>query len=424
MKGDYYPYLESLYGRRILGVNPPVRDFAYFDLWAKPLGLLYILQWLRDNGNCVDLIDCVYEGRDKAKNFGCYKTRRARAEKPSAYRRIPRNYWHFGLREDEFLARLENVEKPDVILVTSAMTYWYEGVLWSIRQIRKVYPEVPLFLGGIYARLCPDHACKSGADCVQTAPFPLRASHPAMDLYSEPEYGVVATSWGCPLGCAYCASKILCPEFRQRGVAEVAGDLEFQVSSGPVGDVAFYDDALLVNKEKHFYPICEMIERRFGSIRFHTPNGLHVSQIDEKCAEYLHAAGIRTIRLSLESVDPEVQKESSSKVSRDQYRRGIENLLKAGYGHDDLETYVLIGLPGQDTGGIKETIGFVKDLGARVKTAEFSPIPGTPLYREALKRVPSIAGEPLLHNNTIYSTWVSGEMAPEDLQELKDFARR
>jgi len=424
LKGDYYPYLESLRGKRILGVNPPVRDFSYFDLWAKPLGLLYILQWLRDRGNRVDLIDCIYESRDKAKKFGCYKSKRTKVRKPTAYRRIPRNYWHFGLGENEFLSRLESVEKPDVVLVTSAMTYWYEGVWWAIDLIGKVYPDVPVLLGGIYAQLCPDHARRSGADCVQTSPFPIRASHPAMNLYDSPEYGVVATSWGCPLGCAYCASRILCPEFRQRGVEEVAGDLEFQLSSGPVKDVAFYDDALLVNKEKHFYPICEMIERRFGSLRFHTPNGLHVRQIDEKCAEYLYGAGIRTIRLSLESVDPEVQKESSSKVSRDQYRRGVENLLKAGYGHDDLETYVLIGLPGQSPEGIKETISFVKDLGARVKTAEFSPIPGTVLYREAIEKVPSLADEPLLQNNTVYCTWVSGGMTPERLQELKDFARR
>jgi radical SAM superfamily enzyme YgiQ (UPF0313 family) len=349
---------------------------------------------------------------------------RTRRDKPAPYKNIPRNYWHFGIGEDAFQAKLQEIEKPDRILLTSTMTYWYGGVFWCVDQIRKIYPHVPILLGGIYARLCPEHALLSGADYIQTDPFPLEAPYPALDLYDDPEYGICTTSWGCPMGCDYCASKILSPSFRQRGVEEVRRELEYQAASGNVKDFAFYDDALLINREDHFYPICEMIQKEFGHLRFHTPNGLHVRQIDEKCAEYLYGTGIRTIRLSLESVDPQVQKESSSKVSREQYQRGVKNLLKAGYSHEDLETYVLVGLPGQSLEGIKETIRFVKDLGARVKTAQFSPIPGTSLYYEALKNTPAIKDEPLLQNNTVYSTWVSGELTPEQLQQLKDLARR
>lgn len=421
---DLYPYLKELKEKNILGINPPVFDFAYFDLWAKPLGLLYILQWLRDRGNNVHLLDCVYEGREKKKTFGRYKPVRTRREKPAPYKNIPRNYWHFGIGEDAFQAKLKEIEKPDMILLTSTMTYWYGGVFWCVDQIRRIYPYVPVLLGGIYTRLCPEHALLSGADSIQTEPFPLDAPYPALDLYHDPEYGICTTSWGCPMGCDYCASKILSPSFRQRGVEEVRRELEFQTVEGNVKDFAFYDDALLINREEHFYPICEMIQKDFGHLRFHTPNGLHVRQIDEKCAEYLYGTGIRTIRLSLESVDPEVQKESSSKVSREQYERGVKNLIKAGYSHEDLETYVLVGLPGQSLEGIKETIRFVKDLGARVKTAQFSPIPGTSLYYEALKNTPAIKDEPLLQNNTVYSPWVSGELTPQQLQELKDLARR
>lgn len=421
---DLYTYLKEQKNRKILGINPPVFDFAYFDLWAKPVGLLYILQWLRDRGNHVELLDCVYEAREKKRTFGRYKPKRTRMEKPAPYRKIPRNYWHFGLPEEDFISRLEHLEKPDIILLTSTMTYWYGGVFWCVDQIRKVFPDVPILLGGIYAQLCPDHAHLSGADYVQTEPFPIEAPYPAMDLYDEPEYGISVTSWGCPMGCDYCASEILSPAFRQRSVEEVLKEFDFQLSSGSMTDMAFYDDALLINRTEHFYPLCEEIVKRYGHIRFHTPNGLHVRQIDEKCAEYLYRTGIRTIRLSLESVDPEVQKESSSKVSRQQYKRGVDSLLKSGYDHKDLETYVLVGLPGQSIEGIKETISFVKDMGARVKTAQFSPIPGTSLYYEALKKVPAITEEPLLHNNTVFSTWVSKELSPQQLQELKDLARQ
>lgn len=420
---DLSHFLKGLKGKRVLGINPPVFDFAYFDLWAKPVGLLYLLQWMRDLGNEVQLLDCIYEARDKAKSFGRYAPRRTLIEKPEAYRGIPRRYFHFGLVEDEFLARLKLMEKPDIVLVTSIMTYWYGGVAWAISKVREIFPDVPVALGGIYARLCPGHAISSGADMIQTEFLPVQASYPAMDLYDKGEYGILETSWGCPMGCEYCASKILCPSFSQRSIAEVALEMDFQLKDPLIRDMAFYDDALLMNREVHFYRICDLIRERYSHIRFHTPNGLHVSRIDRKCAEYLHDTGIRTIRLSLESIDRTVQGQSSMKVSRQQYERALENLISAGYGQEDLETYVLIGLPDQEIHGVRDTIRFVRNLGGKVKTAQFSPIPGTSSYEKALEKVPALKEEPLLQNNSIYCSYIAGELDPEELQELKDLAR-
>jgi hypothetical protein len=50
---DFSLLLNNLKHKNILGVNPPVFDFAYFDFWAKPLGLLYILEYLRKHENNV-----------------------------------------------------------------------------------------------------------------------------------------------------------------------------------------------------------------------------------------------------------------------------------------------------------------------------------------------------------------------------------
>lgn len=420
---DLFHFLNGLKGKRILGINPPVFDFAYFDLWAKPIGLLYLLQWMRDLGNEVQFLDCIYEARDKAKSFGRYQPRRTLIEKPEAYRGIPRRYYHFGLEEEEFLSRLLAMEEPDLVLVTSIMTYWYGGVHWAISRVRKIFPDVPVVLGGIYARLCPGHAISSGADMIQTEYLPVQAPYPAMDLYENGEYGILETSWGCPMGCDYCASKILCPSFSQRSIEEVALEMDFQLKVPSIRDMAFYDDALLMNREFHFYRICDLIQERYSHIRFHTPNGLHVSQIDRKCAKYLFNTGLRTIRLSLESVDRTVQGQSSMKVSRLQFERALENLVFAGYGQEDLETYVFIGLPEQDIDGVRKTIRFVKSLGGTVKTAQFSPIPGTSSYRKALENVPALKEEPLLHNNSVYCSYISGELEPAELQELKDLAR-
>ena len=43
----------------ILLVNPWIHDFAAYDFWAKPLGLLSIASILREHGFNVSYIDCL-----------------------------------------------------------------------------------------------------------------------------------------------------------------------------------------------------------------------------------------------------------------------------------------------------------------------------------------------------------------------------
>ena len=43
----------------LLLINPYLHDFTAFDLWAKPLGLLYLAGALRANGYQVHLLDCL-----------------------------------------------------------------------------------------------------------------------------------------------------------------------------------------------------------------------------------------------------------------------------------------------------------------------------------------------------------------------------
>lgn len=245
---DLSSFLFSLEDKRILGINPPVHDFAFFDLWAKPMGLLYILGKLRDLGNSIHLVDCIHDARDIPKSFGRWVPSRLEIPKPETYRNIPRRYWHFGLGREALRARLKTIPRPDLVLVTSSMTYWYPGVFWCIEVVRETLPSVPIFLGGAYPVLCPGHACQSGADMIQTDPMPLPLSMPAMDLYENLSYGVTLTSTGCPGRCSYCASRILWPKFTRRDIKEVLKELSVQVALGAT-DIAFYDDALIVDKK-------------------------------------------------------------------------------------------------------------------------------------------------------------------------------
>ena len=157
-------WFENLKNARILAVNPPVYDFAWFDLWAKPAGLLNFLGYLQSLGNSVELIDCMYEGRTRPISHGRWRVRREERPKPAALHNVPRSYYRFGLSEEDFRLRLLEGPRPDIILLTSIMTYWYPGVAEAIERLRAAFPNRPIILGGIYATLCPDHAATAGGE--------------------------------------------------------------------------------------------------------------------------------------------------------------------------------------------------------------------------------------------------------------------
>lgn len=417
-------FLKTLQGASLLAINPPVFDFTFFDLWAKPLGLLFLLDFLRRRGNTVSLIDCLDEEASGPLSWGRKKTRKNEIQKPAPLQNIPRRYHHFGLDERGFLERLHGLETPDCILVTSGMTYWYEGVFWAVRRVRQVFPSVTIILGGTYARLCPDHALLSGADFIQTEPLDFDFTAPALDLYSDPGYALLLSSTGCPLHCDYCASKNLFPVFRQRPLNEVLQDLRLQMKCGRIQNGVFYDDALLYRKKERFYPLCKMLKKEFPEVAWHTPNGLSVREIDQECADVLMRTGFQTLRLSLESIDPSLLGRSSFKATTNEYLRALECLKRAGYDSSQIETYILAGLPGQLASSVAETIDFVHSAGGVPKLAEFSPVPGTPAFEEAAGRVPELRKEPLLANKTVYSSYISGNLSPEELQLLKNRTKR
>lgn len=429
-----------MHNRNILMINPWIFDFAAYDLWIKPLGLLYLASILRKNGYSIaylDLLDDLETNKSHGlhqQSFGQKKFQKEIIPKPPIYKTIPRRYGRYGISEPQFLQQLNHIPKPAVVLITSIMTYWYPGVFRTIELIKQIYPGVPIILGGIYATLCYDHANQvSQADYViagagemegiklvdqltghHSTFFPTLNNldsypYPAFDLVRNLNYVCILTSRGCPFRCTYCASHRLSPKYQRRNPELVVNEIEFWYQQYQVQNFVFYDDALTFEPNQHLVPILKMVIYRKLPVYFHTPNGLYSRGITESVAQLMKQSGFQTIRLGLESCDTEFQTQSGGKVTNTEFQQAIDNLHNAGYTADQIGVYLLTGLPNQKAEQVESSIRFVKSCGARPYLSEYTPIPGTVLWEQAVNSSPfDIASDPLLHNNSIFPCQWSG----------------
>lgn len=444
---------------RLLLINPWIYDFTAFDLWSKPIGLLYLASYLRSIGYEIDYIDCLDKYHPgllrhpqipppKVKKYGMGHFLRQRVEKPSVFNFVPRYFARYGMPEDIFISELKKLQKPSAVLVTSFMTYWYLGPKRVIEIIRHAFPRVPIILGGIYATLLPAHASQVlQPDYVVTGPgeaqieqllsrlIPDAPPHslspqsldefppPAFDLYHRLDYIPVLTSRGCPFRCTFCATDKISGPYTQRQPAAVVKEIIEHIQRFATNDVVFYDDALLLNKNQRIIPILQEIIDRRVKVRFHTPNGLHVKYIDQQMATLFRASGFTTIRLSFETSNPERFADMRNKVTPDELQTAVNCLVEAGFPHQQLEAYILMGLPHQSFDEIYHSVNFVHSLGIKIRLASYSPIPGTVDYQRAVQDglFPPDA-DPLLTNKTIYPLYRTFE-AYKKFQDLRHMVR-
>lgn len=414
----------------ILLVNPWIHDFAAYDLWARPLGLLVLASRLRSDGWEPQFVDCLDPDhpqmapvRVKALSDGHFH--RTPISKPKALEDVPRTYCRYGVHPELIRHDLESMPVPHTILVTSLMTYWYPGVQETIRLLRSVFPETPILLGGVYASILPEHAQEHcAADEVLVGPGEAVLAEalftrtgvrgetdanpaelefsPSLDLMRRVRFLPLLTSRGCPFHCTYCASRKMSPFFVRRNPEIVIQEIEAAAIRYGIVDIALYDDAFLVDPARHALPILEGAASRLPGMRWHTPNGLHASAIDRNVASAMKRAGFETIRLGLESSSDEFHARTGGKTDVQSFLKAVASLKEAGFQRQQIGVYLLAGLPGQSKAMIEDDIERVLLAGALPKLAEYSPIPGTEMWPKALKssRYP-IDKEPLFQNCTL-----------------------
>jgi radical SAM superfamily enzyme YgiQ (UPF0313 family) len=421
---------------RILLVNPPIYDFAAYDFWVKPYGLLSVAGNLRGKAefalfDYLDRLHPFYSSRKGFENdeWGRDKFYFEKIPNPDCLNNIPRYFRRFGLPRHIFQDFLGQHIDCDFVLVNTVMTYWYPGVQEVIEDIRRVLPKAKIILGGNYVTLCRGHAEKLGADLLVEGNNlePLwdyvglepDLSQPGLwEAYSKLAVGVLKLSDGCPFECTYCLVPKVYGKFRARPLDRSLAELELLTELG-AKNIAFYDDALLFDAKNVLVPFLSEILKRDIKVNFHSPNAINARFVTKEIAELMIRAGFKTFYLGFESASREWQEQTGSKVFSEELAEAVANLKTAGAEPNDITAYQILGHPKTDVSDLEESMRFVNRLGIRGMLADFSPVPGTPDGELCRKWVDM--DEPLLHNKTAFPIILLGF---DESNRLKDLQRQ
>jgi hypothetical protein len=421
---------------RILLVNPPIYDFAAYDFWLKPYGLLTVAGYLRQQADfeLFDFLDRMHPAvaqdpkhRSDARGRGHYPA--GRIPRPSCLDSIPRYFRRYGLDQALFVDFLDQADPWDICLIQSTMTYWYPGIKEVVRALRRHHPKTKIILGGPYAILCPDHARSLGVDHVITSTDlrPLwKLLHlesddtqpPLWEIYPKLEVGVQKLTDGCPYHCTYCSVGAMYKGFQGRPLQRTIAEFSLLEQRG-VQHIAFYDDALLYRADTILIPYLDAISKTSQQVSFHCPNALNARFITRSLARALAQAGFKSLYLGFESQSRQWQETTGSKIFAEEFAQAVHYLKEAGISGTDITAYQILGHPKTDMQELEASMQCVHDLGIRGMLADFSPIPGTPDGDICSQWVD--LSEPLMHNKTAFPILRFGFDA---INRLKDLQRQ
>ncbi len=239
-------------GPPLLLINPWIYDFAAYDFFARPLGLLYLAGLLRAQGYEVQFLDCLGAPHARSRTFrhrALPQGNPAAAPGAGGHQPALRALWHQrggfpGAPGPGPRPRRHPGDLPHDLLVPRGGRGHPPGPGALPRRARHpgrdLRHPVPgacpatqrrrpggrrAGRSGHFSPLLEEITgwLAAGSDLSGPREHLDSLPYPALDLLDHPSYIPILTSRGCPLDCDYCASRLLQPGYRRRDPRAVAG---------------------------------------------------------------------------------------------------------------------------------------------------------------------------------------------------------
>lgn len=417
----------SIKNRKILLVQPPIRDFYFTSKRSIPYGLLSIAASLRKSGFDVSLIDGLATSRSRKISVPeemNYLDEFYGREDISPFA-LFNGYKHFGYGFENIAKRAAETE-AFLVGISSLFTAYSEMALQTAKSIKSAMPDSYIVMGGHHATAIPEHllessyvdfvitgegehalsmlsnALLSGSPLTDVPGLVYRDGNkqiikneraivqdlseipiPALDLmdhgfYSRKDGGsaVITSSRGCPLKCSYCCVGSANIRWRKRNPEQIIEEIRAAVEIYGARFIDFEDENLSLDKV-WFNEILDAVIEKFPGLELRAMNGLFPPSLTPDLMKKMRTAGFRTLNLSVGSTSREQLKKFGRFDIMDCLCEVLENAGKA-----DLECvcYIIAGGPGQSFESSVDDLIYFSSKNALVGVSVYYPAPGSRDY--------------------------------------------
>ncbi|MFH1447919.1 MAG: radical SAM protein [Candidatus Micrarchaeota archaeon] len=219
---------------------------------------------------------------------------------------------------------------------------------------------------------------------LEELPIPLHELLP-IHRYNLPfigkRYTFIVASRGCPYRCTFCRSPVTWKwKVRVRSAESIIRELRYLKGIG-VRNFMFHTDVFTIDREVLITLCKKMVEEKLG-MRWVCNS--RVDTVNEEKLSWMKKAGCWMIAYGIESGSQAVLDNVSKGINREQIETAVTLTKRAGI---KIWGYFIIGLPGENSQTVNETIELSKRLDLDlVNFAIGTPYPGTLFYKEAKEK--------------------------------------
>jgi radical SAM superfamily enzyme YgiQ (UPF0313 family) len=325
--------------------------------------------------------------------------------------------------------------QADVFCLT-ALTVSANRAKFLAGQLRMVYPDAKIIVGGIHASLLPDeftgvadHVVVGEAEAIivdlvegriqeqvvvgprveDLEQLPL-LNYSLLEGFETMDIIPVMTSRGCPFDCSFCTvTKVFGREFRMLSAERVAAEVENAMRYFRTKDVFFYDDNFTANRRR-VSEICALLIAKNLDITWMAQVRSDLGKAPE-LVESMAQAGCRWLYIGFESIDDETLKAYHKSQTCDDIVNAIQVFRRFGM---NVHGMFMFGEDHDNLASIDRTVAFAMQHG--IDTVQFmilTPFPGTRCYEEI------VAQNRLLHKNWDYYNGMFIVFRPAKMSPLK-----
>ena len=178
-------------------------------------------------------------------------------------------------------------------------------------------------------------------------------------INKDSKVAFVFTSRGCPYNCSFCSASLhwkrIC---RFRSTSSVIKEIEHLLLNYPnLEEIRFMDDNFTMNNDRVIEICKEMIKRKL-KIKWRCSG--RVYPLSKEMIKWLDKAGCIMIGFGVESGSQKLLNE----IGKNQTREQIIDAYKTIYENSKItpDTFLIVGLPGENESTINETIDLIKKI--------------------------------------------------------------